>query len=146
MPELPKVEVFDPPMCCPTGVCDSSVDPALVQFAADLEWLKSKGIQVERWNLAQRPAAFAQNETIRRALHDAKGQGLPMILVDGALVAKGAYPTREQLAGWFGMEVGEDSRESSRATAGEHRMALTVLPTLPAQSDCGPGCGPAGCC
>ena len=46
-----KVQVFDPAMCCSTGVCGPSVDPVLPRFAADLEWLKSKGVQVERYNL-----------------------------------------------------------------------------------------------
>ncbi|MDH3390414.1 MAG: arsenic metallochaperone ArsD family protein, partial [Desulfobulbaceae bacterium] len=30
------IEIYDPPMCCPTGVCGPNVDPELVQFAADL--------------------------------------------------------------------------------------------------------------
>ncbi len=50
---MSKVQVFDPPMCCSTGVCGPQVDPALVRFAADLEWLKASGVEVERFNLSQ---------------------------------------------------------------------------------------------
>jgi hypothetical protein len=43
-----RIEVYDPAMCCSTGVCGPSVDPQLVRFSADLEWLKSQGVSVER--------------------------------------------------------------------------------------------------
>ena len=49
---MSKLQVFDPAMCCSTGVCGPSVDPALAHFASDLEALKSAGVVVERFNLA----------------------------------------------------------------------------------------------
>ena len=56
-----KLQVFDPAMCCSTGVCGPSVDPVLPRFSADLEWLKSReGVQVQRYNLAQEVAALHQ--------------------------------------------------------------------------------------
>lgn len=93
-----KIEVFDPAMCCSTGVCGPSVDPVLPQFAADLEWLKSKGIEIERYNLAQQVAAFARNPLIKAQLNSKGTKCLPIVLVDGAVMSEGAYPTREQLA------------------------------------------------
>lgn len=65
---MKKLEVFDPPLCCSTGVCGPSVDPALVQFAADLHWLANQKAAVERYNLAQQPEAFAANEIVKTAL------------------------------------------------------------------------------
>ena len=55
------IRVFDPAMCCSTGVCGPSVDPELARFAADLDWLKKQGVTVERFNLSQQPAAFADD-------------------------------------------------------------------------------------
>ena len=52
---MTKLEVFDPPMCCSSGVCGPKVDPVLPRFAADLEWMKSQGVAVSRYNLAQLP-------------------------------------------------------------------------------------------
>ncbi len=93
-------QVFDPAMCCSTGVCGPVVDPKLPRFAADLEWLASKGITVERFNLAQQPDAFAANGQVRQAL-DAEGpECLPIILANGVIVSKADYPDREQLARW----------------------------------------------
>jgi AhpD family alkylhydroperoxidase len=92
-----KVQVFDPPMCCSTGVCGPEVDPALVRFASDLEWLKSNGVEVERFNLAQEPAAFVGNPVVAEAIRG-RDDGLPLLLVDDKIVAQGSYPAREVLA------------------------------------------------
>ncbi len=76
-----RLEVYDPAMCCSTGVCGPEVDPVLVRFAADLKWLQEQGAEVERFNLSQSPAAFVENEQVKQALTD-RGEGaLPMVLV-----------------------------------------------------------------
>jgi AhpD family alkylhydroperoxidase len=100
-----KVTVFDPAMCCSTGICGPSVDPQLVRFAADLDWLKSRGALVERFNLSQQPAAFAGDAEVKGAL-EAKGEaGLPLIKMDGVVKSVGGYPSREQLATWAGVDA-----------------------------------------
>lgn len=94
---MTKLEVFDPAMCCSTGVCGPAVDPKLVRFAADLEWLATTGVEVRRYNLAQEPAAFAGNPIVQQALV-AEGPGcLPLLVVDGRIVARATYPSREIL-------------------------------------------------
>lgn len=93
-----KLSVYDPPMCCPTGVCGPAVDPALPRFAADLDWLAKQGIIVERFNLAQQPAAFVQNPVVKQLLAADGNDCLPLILVDGAVANAGSYPPREKLA------------------------------------------------
>ncbi len=101
---MPKLEVFDPPMCCSTGVCGPSVDPTLVRFAADLEWLKGKGIQIERCNLAQDPGAFIHHPVLKKTLHSQGMKCLPLLVLDGRVIASGGYPTRQQLANETGVE------------------------------------------
>jgi AhpD family alkylhydroperoxidase len=101
---MSKVQVFDPPMCCSTGVCGPEVDPALVRFAADLEWLKSSGIDVERFNLSQEPAAFVANPIVAQAMHG-RDDALPLLLIDDKVVAQGSYPAREVLAELAGISV-----------------------------------------
>jgi hypothetical protein len=100
---MATVEVFDPAMCCSTGVCGPSVDPALVRFAADLEWISSQGATVLRATLSQQPERFVATEPIRNALAE-KGEGaLPAVVVDGRLLATGRYPHRGELAAWAGL-------------------------------------------
>jgi AhpD family alkylhydroperoxidase len=97
------IQVFDPAMCCSTGICGPSVDPQLIRFAADLEWLQGSGISVERFNLAQQPKAFVDNAAAKQAL-DTKGEAaLPLITVNGTVKSTGTYPSREQLAEWAGV-------------------------------------------
>jgi AhpD family alkylhydroperoxidase len=96
------VHVFDPAMCCSTGVCGPSVDPRLVRFAADLDWLKSQGVTVERFNLAQEPRAFAENAVVKDALEVSGEAALPLVQVDGMVKSRGVYPSRDELAEWAG--------------------------------------------
>jgi hypothetical protein len=99
---MPKLQVFDPAMCCPTGVCGPAVDPALVRFSADLDWLKSVGIQVDRYNLSQEPAAFVANAVVAEAMRG-RDDALPVLLLDGKIVAQGSYPERAALASLVGI-------------------------------------------
>lgn len=102
---MKKLEVYDPPMCCSTGVCGPKVDPVLPRFAGDLEWVKGQGVAVARFNLAQQPMAFAENATVREALEREDVACLPLVLVDGVIVGRGAYPTREALAASLGLSL-----------------------------------------
>lgn len=97
---MSKIQVFDPAMCCNTGVCGPEVDPALVAFAADLDWLAAQGVVVERVNLAQQPQRFAQDVAIRRLLETQGDTALPAIVVDGEIRHFGGYPARQTLAQW----------------------------------------------
>lgn len=97
------VRVFDPAMCCSSGVCGPSVDPQLARFAADLEWLKAEGISVERFNLAQQPAAFAGDPAVRAALETKGEASLPVVEVNGDVKSSGVYPSRAELAAWAGI-------------------------------------------
>ena len=94
---MKKLEVFDPAMCCSTGVCGVEVDPVLAQFAADLKWVSEHSITVERHNLGQEPQAFAANDAVVKIMQ----QGidlLPIVMIDGHIVSTGVYPSRDQLA------------------------------------------------
>ena len=101
---MKTLEVFEPAMCCPTGVCGVSVDPALVEFNADLQWLCQQGIDVARHNLTQDPAAFAANPDVVKEMQAGMDR-LPVLLVDGHVVATGMYPTRPQLMQKLGLQT-----------------------------------------
>lgn len=116
---MQTLQIFDPAMCCSTGVCGPGVDTRLVQFAADVDWLKSQGVIVQRHNLAQNPAAFVENEAVKAALTEHGEAALPLLLANGRLAVMGHYPGRNELAACFKL----------KATA----------PPAPAKSGC--GCG-----
>ena len=101
---MKKIEVFDPSLCCSTGVCGVTVDQSLVDFAADVDWTKRNGAQIERFNLAQQPQAFADNATVSAFLRRSGQDALPLILVDGEVALAGRYPKRAELALWIGID------------------------------------------
>ncbi|MFN4102074.1 MAG: arsenite efflux transporter metallochaperone ArsD [Pararhodobacter sp.] len=115
------ITVYDPAMCCSTGLCGTDVDQRLVDLAADLDWLKAQGISVRRFGLSREPAEFAAHDEVRRILQDSGGDDLPVFLVDGALKAKACYPARAELAEWAGV------------------AAAPTLPAPKASSCCGGG-------
>ena len=112
---MKKLEVFDPPMCCSSGVCGPKVDPVLPRFAGDLEWLKKRGVAVARYNLAQQPLAFAENAAVREALEKEDLACLPLIVVGGKIVSCGTYPERGALAAWMGVQAESESAKAPKA-------------------------------
>ena len=132
---MPAIQVFEPALCCNTGVCGPDVDQALVSFTADLNHLKELGADIQRHNLANDPSAFASSETVRAFLQVAGSDGLPLTQVDGLTVMTGAYPGREQLMRYAGL--GAES-QASTVPAGMAELGLA--------EKSGGSCGPAGCC
>ena len=110
---MKKIEVFDPSLCCSTGVCGVDVDQALVTFAADVDWAKQNGTHIERYNLAQQPQRFADNATVKGFLQRSGQDALPLILVDGEVALAGRYPKRAELARWIGVDPAEDAKPAT---------------------------------
>jgi hypothetical protein len=127
---MTTIEVFEPALCCATGVCGEDVDQALVTFSADMDYVRSRGGDIARYNLASEPQSFAHNEAVKAFLQLSGSAGLPLILVDGVTAMTGRYPDRDQLAGWAGLD---DSAPN----------AVTELSIAPAGGGC---CGDTDCC
>lgn len=97
------IQVFDPALCCGSGVCGTDVDQALVSFSADVDWARHNGAQIERFNLSQQPLVFAENATVKALLERSGQESLPLILIDGEVALAGRYPNRAELARWAGI-------------------------------------------
>ena len=39
---MKKIEIFDPAMCCPTGLCGTNINPELMRIAVVVETLKDR--------------------------------------------------------------------------------------------------------
>jgi hypothetical protein len=87
-----KIEIYDPPMCCPSGVCGPSVDPKLAKLQETLRKLEQAGVAVKRFNLASEPQAFVANAQVGELLRSEGNAVLPLTFADGAVLAKGHYP------------------------------------------------------
>lgn len=91
------VRIFEPAMCCNTGVCGPEEEDLMVRFTADVNHLKSLGVDVIRHNLASEPTVFASTPVVSDFLRVAGSAGLPLILVDNVTVSTGRYPDRQEL-------------------------------------------------
>jgi len=100
---MKTLTIYDPAMCCSTGICGAEIDQQLVNFAADLDWLKSQGIEVRRINLSQEPALFAEHAQVKSVLENSGVEGLPVILADDEMQSSGQYPGRVKLAQMAGV-------------------------------------------
>jgi hypothetical protein len=123
-----RLQVFDPPMCCSTGVCGPEPDPTLAQFSADLRWAEGLGVPVERFSLSREPEAFVSTPAVADAFRRLSVAALPLVLVDGRVVSEGAYPSRTVLAASL-------------------ELATDEAPVSPFRIATEPGCVPgSGCC
>ncbi|MCQ6281390.1 arsenite efflux transporter metallochaperone ArsD [Bacillus sp. EB600] len=104
---MSKVEIFDPAMCCSTGVCGPSVDPELTRVATAIFLLEKKGYDIKRYNLGTEPAIFVENKEVNRVLYEKGPDFLPITLVDGRVVKEGKYPSNDEFAEWYGVKADE---------------------------------------
>ncbi len=116
-----RLELFEPAMCCESGVCGPSVDRKLLEIREDLRWAETRGAKVGRHNLSSDPDAFVASSKVTGLMAAFGDDALPALLVDGDIVLHGRYPTRDELAGFLG-----DIPEPLDPPAG--------------------GCGGGGCC
>jgi hypothetical protein len=121
---MKKLEIYEPALCCSTGVCGVDVDPQLVQCAADLQWLAEQGVEVARYNLGQEPQAFADNPQVVKEL-EAGMERLPIVVIDGRIVSTEVYLSREQLVQKLGL-----SQDAKIAISVVDDMDSSPLPTV----------------
>jgi hypothetical protein len=130
---MSEILIFDPAMCCSTGVCGPGVEPALVRFAADLESVRREGATVQRFNLGTEPQAFMRNTLVRETLQREGTSCLPLVVVGGEIVSRRRYPSRSELADW-GSQV---------PAAAPAAPARALVGFGPQPGGCAPG---SGCC
>lgn len=96
-----KIEIYDPAMCCSTGVCGPSVDPELVRIQEAIRQLQKQfpELQLQRYGLSAEPQAFVENSAVAEMLKNEGPECLPLVFIDGMLVCKGSYPSNEQIQG-----------------------------------------------
>lgn len=118
---MKKIQVFEPALCCRSGVCGVDVDQKLVNFSADIDWARLEGCQVDRFNLANTPGAFSENKAVKDVLMRFGVEALPLTLLDGEVAVTGRYPNRDELALWMGataVDIAPPARPASGCCSG----------------------------
>ena len=147
---MPRIRIYEPALCCDTGVCGIDVDQSLVTITADVRAVNEMGADITRHNLASDPTAFTDDETVSAFMHTVGSKGLPLTIVDGVTVAVGSYPTKQtlfDLAGLVASPVSSSALpstlESGIETGIKSGQLLDLGLTDKAAGSC---CGDTGCC
>lgn len=104
---MSKIEIFDPAMCCSTGICGPGIDQELLRVATTINTLTKKGINITRYGLSGEPQAFVDNKKVNEYLMKEDVEVLPLTLVDGEVVKTKQYPTNAEFAKWAGLSQEE---------------------------------------
>lgn len=91
------VEFFDPPMCCPTGLCGPTLDQTLLDINEMILSLQRDNLRVERYQMASNPNAFLGNAEVMKLVREKQMDALPIIVVRGKVIKVGAYPTADEV-------------------------------------------------
>lgn len=100
---MSKIEIYDPAMCCATGICGPGIDPELLRVATIINNLTKKGISIARYGLSNEPQAFIDNKKVNEYLMKEEVEVLPITIVDGEVVKTKSYPTDDEFAQWSGL-------------------------------------------
>ncbi len=87
------VELFDPPLCCPTGICGPTIDQTLLDVNEMVLTLQANGVRVERYQMTTNPNAFLSNAEVMRLVREQQMAALPITVVRGKVLRSGAYPS-----------------------------------------------------
>lgn len=101
------IRIYDPALCCPTGLCGVNIDPELMRIAVVVETLKRKGIIVERFNLRDHPQVYVDTKIVNECLMQEGADVFPIVTLDGEIVIRKAYPSNAQIAEWLGISEEE---------------------------------------
>ncbi|API89759.1 arsenite efflux transporter metallochaperone ArsD [Desemzia sp. C1] len=121
---MTELAIYEPAMCCATGVCGPSVNEDLLQITSVINALDTlDGFQATRYSLSSNPQAFVDNASLSTLLQEKGAEALPVTLLNGEIVKVGDYPSMEEITAFTGVQF------------------------VPMDSDTGGCCGPnSGCC
>lgn len=92
-----KIVIYDPPMCCSSGVCGPNPDQTLIEFQDIYTQLKQSGHDIERYVITQSPEKFKKNPQIIKLIQEQQLKVLPITTIDGVVIKTGSYPTMAEL-------------------------------------------------
>lgn len=91
------VEFFDPPMCCPTGLCGPTLDQTLLDINEMIVSRQKENLRVERYQIASNPNAFLGNAEVMKLVREKQMEALPIIVVRGKVIKIGGYPSADEI-------------------------------------------------
>ena len=94
---MKKMCIYEPALCCETGLCGVNVDPELLRISTALNTLKNEGVVIERYNLNNAPMEVVKSSIVNQYVNEKGVDGLPVVTVDGEIVLAGRYPANDEI-------------------------------------------------
>lgn len=130
---MKRMTIYEPAMCCPTGLCGVGIDNELLRISTVVSSLEKNGVKAERFNLTNSPQEFIKNQEINQLMMEKGIEILPTTTVDNKIVKTGSYPTNEEIMKFLDVP-------SSFLNVKSTDINDTLFKTT------GGGCGGEGCC
>jgi hypothetical protein len=130
---MKKMQIFEPAMCCSTGLCGVGVDSELLRVSTELNTMKKNGINIDRFNLSNAPTEFITNKEVNTVIKEQGVDALPITVLDGEIVLTGRYPKSEEFVQMLEIQPG--------IVSGNPR---TIRAKIKKSSGC--GCSGGKCC
>ncbi len=130
---MKKMQIFEPAMCCSTGLCGVGVNPELLRISTVLNTLNKIGVVVDRFNLSGSPMEFVNNKVVNQYLNAIGADGLPIILLDGQIIITGRYPTNAELTKLLDLPAGTLESKPTK-------VKVKVTPKKAGSCNCKGGC------
>ena len=139
---MARVDIYDPAMCCSTGICGPSIDPELLRIAAVVETLKEAGVEVARHGLSQEPQDFVANKEVTRLMNEEGSDVLPITYIDGRIISKRTYPSNDVLEAMLEVKLPKSETQDCDCTPANDCGCIPKEEP----SCCSPSDGSGSCC
>jgi hypothetical protein len=137
-----KIVIYDPPMCCSSGLCGPNPDQTLIDLQTSITELQKTGVEVERYIITQSPEKFKENPEIIKLIQEHDLKILPVTTLSGKVTKTGSYPTKAEFATWLKVDFKADPpNKDVNCCADKNACDVNCGPS---NGDC--NCGSVGYC
>lgn len=140
-----KIEIFEPGMCCPTGLCGPGINPEIMRISTVVNTLEKNNVGIKRYNLTSNTNEFISNKIINDIIKEKGESILPVTIVNGEIKKTNDYPTNAEFTEWTGVVIKQDKINKTNSGCCSDSNVCSI--------DCAPknnkpnsGCGGSGCC
>lgn len=93
---MKKMTIYEPAMCCSTGLCGVGVDTELLRISTVISTLTKNEINVDRFNLTNSPQEFITNKAVNTFIRANGLEKFPITVLDGEIKITGRYPSNDE--------------------------------------------------
>lgn len=113
---MSKLVIYDPAMCCPSGMCGVSIDSEIVRVATVLHAFRKHGVEVKRFNLTSNPMEFMNQQQVNKYINEQGVGCLPIVVLNDKVVLVGRYPSNQDMCEYVGLSEGVIPKRKTQVT------------------------------